>query len=106
MFDCGLITHSIKKDKSLLLSHFKSVIRQVITLMSWIVLSYFIFTIDIDGEETVLDQVKDFTALVIIVEIDNMIVGYSDIKTDELELDKFKDWPLEKKFDRYVKFQH
>ena len=104
MFDCGLITHSIKKDKKEIFVYIKSMVRQIITLMSWVVLSYFIFTIDEDGEETVLDQVKDFTALVIIVEIDNMVVGYSDTKTDDLDLYKFKDWPLEEKFNLYVKF--
>jgi len=37
--------------------------------------------------------VKDFTSLVIIVEIDNILVGYTDVDLDELHLDIF-DKPL------------
>ena len=71
--------------------------REVITLASIIVITWYLFTIDAEGEETVLDQVKDFTALVIIVEIDNMLVGYSDIGLDDLGLE-YKNKTLERKF--------
>jgi len=45
-----------------------------------IIMSWFIFTIDIEGEEDAVDLVKDFTALAIIVDIDSMILGFTDIK--------------------------
>ena len=38
---------------------------------------YFIFTIDNDFEEKCLDLVKDFTALLILVDLDNMM-SYED----------------------------
>ena len=52
-----------------------------------LLLSWIIFSIDPDGEENELDVVKDFTALVIVVEIDNIIIGFSDIQFSELEFE-------------------
>jgi len=68
-------------------------------------ITWYLFTIDKEGEENVLDQIKDFTALVIVVEIDNVLVGFSDIRIEELDL-KYKERTLEEKFDRYVKFHN
>jgi len=48
-------------------------LRALITLASIVIITWFIFTIDPDAEETALDLVKDFTSLVIIVEIDEML---------------------------------
>ena len=62
-----------------MISYIKSIYRELITHISLIVITWYLFTLDEDGEETELDQIKDFTALVIIVEIDNMLVGFSDI---------------------------
>jgi len=39
-------------------------------MIAMIAITIFIITTDEGGEETVTDQIKDFTALVIIVEID------------------------------------
>ena len=41
------------------------------------VIPFFILTIDEEGEETGLDLVKDFTALIIMIEIDNMVTDSS-----------------------------
>jgi len=65
-----------------MISYIKSIYRELITHISLIVITLYLFTLDEDGEETELDQIKDFTALVIIVEIDNMLVGFSDITLD------------------------
>lgn len=51
-----------------------------------------------------LDQVKDFTSLVIIVEIDNILVGYTDVKMEDLELTIFN-MPMREKFIQHYKFQ-
>ena len=97
MFECGLSLKTIDRNPMYMLNYCKSVMREVITLASIIVITWYLFTIDAEGEETVLDQVKDFTALVIIVEIDNMLVGYSDIGLDDLGLE-YKNKTLERKF--------
>jgi len=38
-----------------------------------LIIPLFLFTIDEGGEELALDQVKDFTALIIIVNLDNVL---------------------------------
>jgi len=58
--------------------------RFFITLSSLFIISYFCFSIDKDGEETPLDLVKDFTALLIIIDVDNIILGFADIKPDHI----------------------
>ena len=60
--------------------------RQILTFIAFIAINFYIFTIDKEGQEEVLDQIKDFTAFFVIVEIDNFLVGYSDIKMDDLNL--------------------
>ena len=52
------------------------------------IITWFIFTIDPDAEETALDLVKDFTSLVIIVEIDSMLIGFAEDKSSEIKLKK------------------
>ena len=37
------------------------------------VIPFYIFTIDADGKEDVLVQVRDFTALVVLVDLDNIL---------------------------------
>ena len=56
-------------------------------------ITYYLFTIDSEGEENVLDQIKDFAALVVVIEIDNMLLGFSDTNIDDLNL-KYKDKTL------------
>ena len=73
--------------------------------MAFIVINFYIFTIDKEGKEKVLDQIKDFTAFFVIVEIDKFLVGYSDVTMDDLKL-KYKNKTLEDKFDRYVTFHN
>ena len=62
----------------------------------------YIFTIDENGEESALDQVKDFTALVIIVDIDNLLSGLFDLKYKIKEAPKeLKKGSLKSRFKRY-----
>jgi len=78
-------------------------IRHGISVVTLVILSFYLFTTDVNNEEGILDQVKDFTALVIIVDIDNMLVGYTDTKKDELELKCF-DMKLKDKFRRHYDY--
>jgi len=105
VFECGLTVKGLKTGTKKMYSYFKSIYRELITHMSLIVITWYLFTSDAEGQETVLDQVKDFTALVIIVEIDNMLVGFSDICLDQLDI-KYKERTLEEKFTRYANFQY
>ena len=44
-------------------------------IIAAVVIPFFILTIDEEGDETGLDLVKDFTALIIMIEIDNMVTS-------------------------------
>jgi len=46
-------------------------LRVYISCLSTIAITIFIWSIDKEGKENVLDQIKDFTALVIIIQIDD-----------------------------------
>jgi len=48
-------------------------LRWALNCMAFPLITFYIFSIDNDYEEKTLDQVKDFTGLLIIVELDNMI---------------------------------
>ena len=62
-----------------------------------VVIPFFILTIDEEGEETGLDLVKDFTALMIMVEIDNMV------KSDEIDnlIEHISELPIDKLLSRW-----
>jgi len=47
--------------------------RMTVNIIIFLVVPYWLFTIDAEGEETAVDQVKDFTALMIIVDLDNIL---------------------------------
>ena len=49
-----------------------------------VVITYYLFTIDDDGNESILDQVTCFASLLIMVEIDSILVGFSDPKYRDL----------------------
>jgi len=54
-----------------------------------IMITYYIFTTDAENEETPLDQVKDFTALIIIVDIDNILLNeFVDVQISDINLDE------------------
>ena len=58
--------------------------RSVITYASMVVITYYLFTIDEDGNESILDQVTCFASLLIMVEIDSILVGFTDPKYNDL----------------------
>ena len=58
--------------------------RFIITLLSLCIVSYFCFSIDDKAEEDKLDLVKDFTALLIIIDVDNIILGFADLKPEHI----------------------
>ena len=73
-----LAYHSLIKVGSFGISNLKRwkfvlLVRWALNNLLAVMISYFIFTIDQDGQETCLDQVKDFTALLILIEIDNLV---------------------------------
>ena len=68
-------------------------------------ITYYNFTIDEEGTETSLDLVQNFTSLIIIIEIDNLLLGYFHLQFEDLDLKQFiKDEELHVKFDRYLSF--
>ena len=48
-------------------------LRMLLNSLIMLIIPLFLFTIDEGGEELALDQVKDFTALIIIVNLDNVL---------------------------------
>jgi len=62
-------------------------LRLVITSCSALLISWYILTIDDKGEETVLDNLKDFTALFLLIELDNnaMSMVRGEIPIEELK---------------------
>ena len=71
-----------------------SFIRQLVSCLALICMTYYNFTIDLEGSESSLDLVQNFTSLVIIIEIDNFLVGYLNLQFEDLELDKMKNEKL------------
>lgn len=70
-----------------------------------IVITVYLFTQDAKDEETPMNILINFVALAVIVEIDTILRGFSDVGYDDLEL--FDDMEYEStadKFCRYVKF--
>ena len=65
LFHCGLSRNTISWRS--MIYYTKSFIRQFITCFALIVINWYIFTIDDGGSESVLDQIKDFASLVVIV---------------------------------------
>ena len=62
-------------------------IRWFVWFMCITLIPIFVITIDAEGEESALDQVKDFTALIIICDIDNILLAASGINFDDLEIE-------------------
>ena len=67
--DCGLYRN--KNNTILIFIYMVNSLRVYISCLSTIAITIFIWSIDKDGYENVLDQIKDFTALVIIIQIDD-----------------------------------
>lgn len=70
-----------------------------------IVITMYLFTQDAENQETAMNILINFVALAVIVEIDTVLKGFSDVGYDDLEL--FDDMEYEStpdKFMRYVKF--
>ena len=59
--------------------------RTFITYSAMVLVPWYIMTIDREGEETALDLIKDFAALVIIVDIDNLLSGLFDLEHKLIE---------------------
>jgi len=72
-------------------------------MVAMIAITIFVITTDEGGDETVTDQIKDFTALVIIVDIDNMLAGVSRYTYEQLEI-QWNEVSLGSKFERYVDY--
>ena len=77
--------------------------RMCVTFSSLIAISWYLISTEEDGEETHMDLVLDFTALIIIIEIDNMVHPIRNIKFDELNVHRNES--LRRKFLRYKQFQ-
>jgi len=60
--------------------------RAFITKGALILITWYLLTTEPNGDEDNLSLVKDFTALIIIVEIDNMIQPEMSIEFDKLDV--------------------
>ena len=56
--------------------------------MLLIIIPLFIFTIDLDGEESAIDLIKDFTALYILAEMDNQIKDTNSNLKEQISVNK------------------
>lgn len=86
---------------------FSTVARHVVSCWAVVIITYFVFTIDEEGAETPLDQVKDFTALIIIVDIDTILLNdFVHISFEAIKLaEHFENETATKVLDRYLKYQ-
>ena len=80
------LTFANKRSVKILLMN---LFRQLVSSISLLCMTYYNFTIDLEGTETSLSFIQNFTSLVIIIEIDNILVGYLHQTFEQLELDKF-----------------
>ena len=55
-----------------------------------IVIPYYIFTIDYEATEDAVNQVKDFTALVILIDLDNTLAPTAGINFEKMEIFEHK----------------
>lgn len=77
----------------------------MLTASAILVFNMYIFTIDRHGEETALDLVKDFTALVLVINLENFLRTLVDVEVQELT--RVYNLPfveLSNQYDRYVDF--
>ena len=83
----------------------QSCLRAIISSWLMIMITYYIFTTDAENEETPLDQVKDFTALIIIVDIDNILLNeFVDVQIGDIKLDEsFEKENTKQVLNRYAK---
>jgi len=58
-------------------------------------------TTDAEGEETHLNLVMDFTALMIMIEIDNLVKPLKNIGYKELKLNEHRNESFRRRFLRY-----
>ena len=60
--------------------------RMVVTFSALLTISWYLITTDESGEETHMILVMDFTALMIMIEIDNMVHPLKNVKFEELDV--------------------
>jgi len=77
--------------------------RMVVTFAALIAITWYLMTTDEEGEESHMDLVMDFTALMIIIEIDNMVQPLKNIRFDELSVHRNES--MRNRFLRYKQFQ-
>ena len=65
----------------------ESILRVGITTLALITIIYSIFSTNKEEYEGVIDQTMNFTALVILLEIDNILAGVFQKKIEVLEID-------------------
>jgi len=92
VYECGLlypyifnpVTDQNRKNKIKQFAYIQTCLRYVVACSGIIIFNVYIFTIDEHGEETSLDLLKDFTALVILIKIGNFLRNAVDIEVEEL----------------------
>ena len=64
--------------------------RALVNLVLMFLVTYFIFTIDKDGTETTFTQVRSFTSLIILINIDNILAPTAGVIFSKLRLFEHK----------------
>ena len=59
-------------------------LRIFLNMSLMIVLPYYIFTIDYEATEDAVTQVKDFTALIILIDLDNILAPTAGVDFEKL----------------------
>jgi len=64
--------------------------RTMVNLALMFLVTYFIFTIDEDGKETTFTQVRSFTSLIVLINIDNILAPTAGVVYPKLKLFEHK----------------
>ena len=113
VYDCGLLHPYVsnpvgsgggtKPVKSF--AYALTALRQLVTCAAIIIFNVYIFTVDHHGEETSLDLLKDFAALVILIHIGHFMRNAVNVEAEELlKIYELQFIPLEVKYERYLDF--
>ena len=84
---------------------FETILRMGVTLLACLAILFTIFSSPKDDEESIIDQTMNFTALVVLLEIDNILAGVFQKKIDKLEIEfEYHKDTIEFEFNRAADF--
>lgn len=84
---------------------FETILRMGVTLLACLAILFTIFSTPKDDVEGIIDQTMNFTALVVLLEIDNILAGVFQKKIDKLEIEfEYHKDTIESEFNRAADF--